>query len=118
MNKQDLEYFKKKLAAQKAELEEELGGISKRDSNAPGGFDTTSGGIETDPADENELADKFEEIQDNNAVVANLEKELEEVKAALSRIDAGTYGISEKSGKPIERERLEANPSARTSLKE
>ncbi len=117
MNKQDLEYFKKKLNEQKAELEEELASISKRDPNTPGGYDVTSGGIETDSADDNELADKFEELQDNAGVVKNLESELEEVKAALDRIETGKYGISEDTGKPIERERLEANPSARTSLK-
>ena len=117
MNKADLEYFKKKLEAQKAELEEELASIGKRDPNSPGGWDVTSGKMETDSADENETADKFEEIEDNAGVMKNLENELVEVKAALDRIQAGTYGVSEKDGKPIDRARLEANPSARESLK-
>jgi RNA polymerase-binding transcription factor len=117
MNKQDLEYFKKKLLDQKAELEGELAPITKKDSRLPGGLDPTSGGMEVDTADDNEVADKFEEIQDNAGIVRNLETELNEVKAALERMEAGTFGISEDTGKPIERERLEANPSARTSLK-
>lgn len=33
-----------------------------------------------------------------------------EIDAALARIEAGTYGYSEVSGKPIQRERLEALP--------
>ena len=117
MNNSDLDYFKKKLMDQKAELEGELATIGKRDPSAPGGWDPTSGQMETDSADDNEVADKFEEIEDNAGVVKNLEKELIEVKAALDRIAAGTYGISEDDGKPIERARLEANPSARTSIK-
>lgn len=39
---------------------------------------------------------------------------LEQVKKALARIDAGTYGVSEVSGKPIPLARLEAVPSATT----
>ncbi|MFD1361431.1 hypothetical protein [Lentibacillus salinarum] len=35
---------------------------------------------------------------------------LQEIKRALERIDNGTYGVSEKSGKPIPVERLEAEP--------
>jgi RNA polymerase-binding transcription factor DksA len=38
---------------------------------------------------------------------------LEEIDAALARMDAGTYGICEVSGKPIPVERLEAIPWAR-----
>jgi RNA polymerase-binding transcription factor DksA len=36
-----------------------------------------------------------------------------EVAAALERIDAGTYGICESCGRPIDIERLEALPSVR-----
>lgn len=38
---------------------------------------------------------------------------LYEIEEALRRIDAGTYGICEQSGQPIERERLRALPFAR-----
>jgi RNA polymerase-binding transcription factor len=43
---------------------------------------------------------------------------LEQVDRALSRIDAGTYGVSEVSGKPIPIERLEAVPYATTLVDE
>ena len=39
-------------------------------------------------------------------------QQLEQVKKALERIEAGTYGLSEVSGKPIPLARLEAVPSA------
>ncbi|MEK7091498.1 MAG: TraR/DksA C4-type zinc finger protein [Patescibacteria group bacterium] len=36
---------------------------------------------------------------------------------ALAKIDAGNYGLCEISQEPIELDRLEANPSARTCKK-
>lgn len=37
-----------------------------------------------------------------------------EVDAALTRLDAGTYGICERCGRPIVEERLAVRPTART----
>jgi RNA polymerase-binding transcription factor DksA len=45
-------------------------------------------------------------------------EELAQVEKALARIEAGTYGISEVSGQPIPRERLEAEPTATTLVDE
>ena len=45
----------------------------------------------------------------------NREK-IDEINAALSRIDNGTYGVCEASGNKIDRERLEAVPYARKSI--
>ena len=43
-------------------------------------------------------------------------KVITEIDDALKRIEEGTYGICEGTGKPIERERLEAIPWARYSV--
>ena len=43
---------------------------------------------------------------------------LKQVVRALDRIDSGTYGLSEVSGKPIPIERLEAVPYAATLVDE
>ena len=117
MNKKDLEHFKKKLLAEKTELEEELASIGQRNPAQSGGWEATSGGMEVDSADDNEVADKLEEIEGNSGIMSQLDKQLIEVNAALIRIEKGTYGICESSGKAIETERLEANPSARFSIK-
>jgi RNA polymerase-binding protein DksA len=115
MNKKDLEYFKGKLLEEKKELEQELGEVAK---NEPGqGWEATSGEMEVDTADDNEVADKLEEYETNKGVIDKLQKQLSEVDAALERIENGTYGICEVTKKPIDRNRLEANPSARVSLK-
>jgi len=47
---------------------------------------------------------------------ASLEAQLNEVAAALARIDDGTYGIDEVTGEPIDPERLKAIPTARTNI--
>ena len=117
MNKKSLEQFKKKLLDEKNELEGQLGGIGQRSPSSPGGWEATIGGMEVDSADENEVADKLEELEDNAGIVNSLDKQLAEVNAALDRIEKGTYGICEVCGETIEEGRLLANPSARVSIK-
>ena len=46
------------------------------------------------------------------------EDELKETIHALAKIKNGTYGICEKSAKPIPVERLRVNPIARTTVGE
>ena len=48
---------------------------------------------------------------DGNLVVHNVAR-LARVDRALEKIEDGTYGLSDVSGKPIPRERLEAVPEA------
>lgn len=117
MNKKDLQYFKEKLLREKALLEEELGSVAKINPENPNDWEASSDNIEVDSADENEVADKFEELEENKMILNKLEPQLREVNAALERVENGKYGICEISGDAIEKERLEANPSARTSLK-
>jgi DnaK suppressor protein len=54
---------------------------------------------------------------DGNLVVRDLDR-LERVDRALKKIDEGTYGLSDVSGLPIPRERLEAVPEAICTLAE
>ena len=61
-----------------------------------------------------DVADKLEDLQEQEATSANLEKSLREVTSALTSIEAGTYGICVVCGSEIEADRLEANPSAAT----
>jgi DnaK suppressor protein len=55
--------------------------------------------------------------RDGNLVVRDVER-LERVDRALQKIAEGTYGLSESSGEPIPRERLEAVPEALCTLRE
>lgn len=113
MNKKDLEYFKAKLLAEKSQLEEELSEVAYKDPSLAQGWEATSGGMVVDSADDNEVADKFEEMEGNKDVTDKLAVQLEMVNSALENIDSNTYGICRTCNKPIERGRLEANPSAK-----
>jgi RNA polymerase-binding transcription factor DksA len=68
-----------------------------------------------DTGEEGSLLYEREVEIDENAVDR---KELAQVERALQRIDQGTYGVSEVSGKPIPIERLEAVPHATTLVDE
>ena len=54
---------------------------------------------------------------DGNLVVRDLDR-LQRVERALKKIDDGTYGVSDLSGQPIPRERLEAVPEAVLTMTE
>jgi DnaK suppressor protein len=41
-----------------------------------------------------------------------MERRLENIERALQKIDEGTYGLSDESGEPIPKGRLEAVPEA------
>jgi RNA polymerase-binding transcription factor DksA len=65
------------------------------------------------PADT--ATETFEREKDLS-ILEQLERELEELHAALERVDDGTYGIDEQTGEPIDPARLEAFPTARTNI--
>lgn len=117
MNKTEIEQIKKRLLAEKAQLETELDGVGQKETGNSGNWKVTTSDIEVDSADENEVADKLEEYEGNSGILQQLEEQLADVNSALDRIEKGTYGICEICGKQIEQDRLVANPSARTSIK-
>lgn len=67
-------------------------------------------------ADANVEADVVEDWNSRRAIVAQLEVRYRNIARALEKLAAGTYGVCEISGEPIELERLVVNPAARTNL--
>jgi RNA polymerase-binding transcription factor DksA len=65
------------------------------------------------PADQG--SETFEREKDLS-ILEGLENELAEIEAALQRVDDGTYGFDEVTGEPIDPNRLEAVPTARTNV--
>ncbi len=65
------------------------------------------------PADT--ASETFEREKDLS-ILEQLEAELAELQAALARVDEGTYGTDEVTGEPIDPERLDALPTARTNI--
>lgn len=110
----DIQHLKTKLQAELSRLESELSKIAAQNPNNPLDWQATNGTVATDSADENEVADVMEEFETNTAIVSELEKQYDDVQLALEKIEKGNYGICEISGHPIEDDRLEVNPAART----
>ena len=67
-----------------------------------------------DSSDEN--VQEFEVFDQKRALAKNAEKELDELKKALGRIENGTYGKCEICGADIEVSRLKANLAAKTCV--
>ena len=77
--------------------------------------------LETDadsPRDEPDAGLPLTEEFEDEAVAGNLQDRLGAIARALARIEAGTYGRSVLSGKPIPDERLEADPAAELTVEE
>ncbi len=68
-------------------------------------------------ADENEAADRNEEYHINSIILDKLVVRYNNVTSAIKKFENDTYGICEISGDKIEKERLDANPAARTCKK-
>ncbi|MBN0038884.1 TraR/DksA C4-type zinc finger protein [Cellulosimicrobium cellulans] len=86
-------------------LRAEVAGIveASRDSNADDEHDPDGATI------------AFERAQ-VDALARDAAARVEEVDAALARLDAGTYGVCEACAQPIAAGRLEARPTARTCV--
>jgi DnaK suppressor protein len=70
------------------------------------------------PREYEDDAQKLADLElEGNLVVRSLER-LAVVERALKKLEEGTYGLSDVSGKPIPRERLEAVPEAICTLEE
>ena len=113
----DLDYFRKKLEDERTALEAQLKTISRQAPENPGDWEPKKPEFNAQTSDENEMADVFEEFETDASIEAALEAKLNDVKAALKRMDAGTFGICEIDVQPINPERLEASPSSRFCVK-
>jgi DnaK suppressor protein len=105
MNERQLEYFRRKLLAWKAELlaesKETIEGLQDSSRNIPDIADRAS--EETDRAIELRTRDRQRKL-------------VAKIDAALRRIEEGEYGYCEVTGEPISLKRLDARPIATMSL--
>lgn len=107
---EDIERFRKRLSADRLEVESRIA-VRSQDVQATVRDEEGVG----DQGDEATLLYDREQAIDD----ADLDRDtLAQIDRALARIDEGTYGVSEVSGKPIPIERLEAVPYATTLVDE
>ena len=107
-----LDEFKNQLLTEKNKLEENLSLIAVKED---GDYQTK---FEDFGRNEEENAEETENFANKIAITETLEKKLQEVNAALKRMENGTYGICTNCpNEEIPLERLRAYPSASTCLK-
>ncbi len=113
----ELEKFKEKLDKEKEVLERELKSMGVVNKETNDWEATPPEEVSGPEADENDLADRFEDFEERSSTLNELEVRLAAVNKALEKIDNEKYGICEIGGEEIEIERLEANPAAMTCVK-
>lgn len=115
MNENNTPQRESELQTLKAELTKELSTIAVHNPETDD-WELSPDSTLVEVADSNEHADLSEDTAERIAILAELETRYRNVVRALEKISAGTYGICEISGEPIEAERLDANPAARTNI--
>jgi RNA polymerase-binding protein DksA len=106
MNKKDLDHFTRLILEERKRKLEALG-------RHQGTLDEINDARAAEYEEEVTLSDDKEYL---SKLIEHQTRGLEEIDYALQKIISGTYGICERTGKPISRERLEAIPTARLSL--
>jgi RNA polymerase-binding protein DksA len=110
LTSEEINHFRERLERERAEIQSRIAARSRE--------------VEATLPPEEEIRDEGDEakvVTDLDPILAEneLDREtLEQIERALRRIEEGTYGISEVSGKPIPVERLDAVPYATTLVDE
>jgi RNA polymerase-binding transcription factor DksA len=107
------ETYKTILEADLNRLQTDLESIANFEEKS-GDWIALPGIEEPTQADDNLEADGIEEWNERRATVSQLETSFKNVTRALEKITAGSYGYCELCQSPIEADRLDAQPSART----
>ncbi len=102
----DLEHARKRLLEERSHLERQLDEV-ELERNGDGPIDMLGG----DAAADTTIATSELNLR------SDLAHSIAEIDAALHRIDLGTYGVDEETGEPINAERLDVLPAARTNVR-
>lgn len=113
MSNFDSDEARQRLEAERERLAGVIEGLRAENAEADESEASELAHYDQHPADRG--SDTFEKEKDL-AILEGLEHDLAEIEAALQRIEEGTYGIDEVTGEPIDPERLDAYPTARTNV--
>jgi DnaK suppressor protein len=106
--------LKQRLEEEKAVLIQELQKIGRINPDNADDWEPVAADLNVDSAEEEERAGEITNFEERSAVEFELEKRWNEVTAALSAIEKGTYGHCAVCKGEIEEARLMANPAATT----
>lgn len=111
MNKTEVENYRRQLMALAQRLKGDMTDLSGEALRQVGG--EASGNLSNAPVHPADLGSDTFEQEVSMSLLQNEERTLEEIAAALGRMDQGTFGRCEECQKPIPKERLQAVPYAR-----
>ena len=115
LTKKEIDESQARLHAERTELAEQLTTIEDQT------FATTQSDLSGDVGVDDESADAGTatfECEKELSIEQNVRDLLQKIDRALKRIDAGTYGICERCGKPIEKARIKALPYVDLCIKD
>ena len=110
LTREDLDHFRERLESERDAIKSRMAERS-RDSQETVREESGVGDSGDNATRLNDLEFEADENQVDRGTLAQISR-------ALDRIDNGTYGVSEFSGKPIPKARLEAVPYATTLVEE
>ena len=111
LHMRELEHFRDLLLAKRRELVGDMSSMEREALRSSGGSNLSTLPIH--------MADMGTDNYEQEFTLGLVEKErnlLREINSALAKIQNGTYGLCEGTGKPISKPRLEAQPWARFSI--
>ncbi len=112
----DKKKIKEKLEKERDILLEELRDMGKLNEET-GEWEATPAEQAFPEADQNDMADRFEDFEARSSMIKTLEPRLNNILRAIKGINRDSFGKCEVCKKDIETSRLEANPAARTCKK-
>lgn len=115
LTKNQLDYFKEKLLAEKTRVLEEMDELQQ--SNLKQSISESAGENSRYSYHLGDVASLSYGREFSMGLAERQQKYLEQIDEALQRIDEGTYGICKVTGEPIAIERLEEVPVAKYSVK-
>jgi YteA family regulatory protein len=108
MDKYWTEHFKRKLDNEKEHFDKVILGMKQNGVSEQGERNETElSNYDNHPA---ELGTQLFDVEQNNALMVNVQDRLYQINEALQRIEDGKYGVCTYCGKEIGRERLDAIP--------
>ena len=115
LTKKELDELRERLLSEKLELEEQLTTLEENT------FAASQSDISGEVAFDDETADAgtatFERERDLS-IENNVRDLLAKIDRAMRRMDAGTYGLCDRCGKPIEKARIKALPYVDLCIKD
>lgn len=109
MNKKILKQIEESLLQKKEEIKKELEGFAEKNENVENDYNAKFPNY-GDHEDEN--ASEVADFEGELYLEKTLERSLQKIDEALSRIKKGTYGKCDKCGKPIPEKRCLVFPTA------